>query len=101
MWWAPLGLGEMLNSGGAVVEAGELLDSPGGGAQVTLRCRGPGRLHAYSQPAPTQLLLAGEPLPFRHDASSGLLIALLPDDVSTASLSVRWDGARAGGGRGR
>ena len=52
----------MLNSGGAIREAGPLLDTPDGNVRAELTCRGPGRLHAYAQPAPTVVLLevAGE-----------------------------------------
>ena len=105
--WAPLGLGEMLNSGGALVDAGQLFDMPDGGAQTTVTVRGPGKMHAYCQPAPTRVLLApdantdasgeGEPpteLPFRHDVESGKLEVVLPEDRPVAHLVVEWGGAR-------
>ena len=93
--WAPLGLGEMMNSGGALLEVGELLDAPSGGACATLVCRTPGKLHAFAQPAPTFVHLEGasDPLPFCHDAESGKLEVTLPDQSGTARLTVSWSAA--------
>ena len=101
--WAPLGLGEMLNSGGAIVQAGEVFDAPGGGAQVTFSVRGPGKLHAYCRPAPDRVRAspptegASASLPFGYDAQSGRLEVVLPTSTSTAHLTAEWDGPEDGG----
>ena len=93
--WAPFGLGEMLNSGGAIIEAGELLDAPGGGVHVALSCRAAGRLYAYCRPAPSRILHQSEgsqeTLPFGYDGESGKLDVALPELLSTVHLTIYWD----------
>ena len=82
----------MINAGGAIVHAGALVDAPNGGVQAALTCRGPGRLYAYCQPPPSRVALDGAdaPLAFTHDAASGTLEVVLPDDAPTAELTVFW-----------
>ena len=99
--WAPFGLGEMLNSGGALLEVGDLVDAlgGGGGTEATLTCRAPGLLHAFCQPAPSSVLLEGGatplPLSFRHDEESGMLAVRLPEHLATVTLTVVWPGQGA------
>ena len=100
--WGPLGLGEMLNTGGALDAVGELMDAPDvNGVQATFTCRGPGRFYAYCQPRPTKVVVrssvasgGGEELMvFTHDAESGRLEVMLDD---TSVVRVVWAGVGEG-----
>eukprot|EP00591_Stephanopyxis_turris_P007599 CAMPEP_0195514416 /NCGR_PEP_ID=MMETSP0794_2-20130614/5810_1 /TAXON_ID=515487 /ORGANISM="Stephanopyxis turris, Strain CCMP 815" /LENGTH=837 /DNA_ID=CAMNT_0040642659 /DNA_START=337 /DNA_END=2847 /DNA_ORIENTATION=+ len=102
--WGPIGLVDMLNSGGAIQQAGELEkvvvsgeeeDSPTTSTQFI--SRGPGRFVSYCQPAPSRVLIrygdgnsVGDLL-FSHDAPSGELSFILPEEKGGAhSVTVLW-----------
>ena len=101
--WAPLGLGDMLNGGGALKDAGELSAAMLGGVpampiNTKVICRAPGRFVAYCKPGPTRVMrraLDGDGndestnLDFTYDAKTGKLETLLPD--GTAELAVVWE----------
>ena len=89
--WAPIGLVEMLNSGGAVVSSTLEASAPGP-PRALLVTRGAGRFVAHCQPAPAQVLLDGTtPLPFEHSGDElGELSFELPGGAANASVSVVW-----------
>ena len=91
--WAPFGLADMMNTGGALA-ATELRDLGGGRVAATATSRGPGRFVAHCAPAPARVVLerdgaAGEEVvPFRYVAESGQLTFDL--GRSTTALRVEW-----------
>ena len=76
--WAPLGLADMMNSGGALSET-EMSGGEGGGrVAATAVSRGPGRFVAYCAPAPARVVLereggGDEEAAFRYVEASGQL----------------------------
>jgi len=104
--WGPIGLADMMNSGGGLLHADEPLEqtttmnSDGKTSTTTaagLSARGPGRFVAYSQPAPTRVLIDGtsvKELQFDHDEKTGKLTFDLPNENSEGEahrLTVVWD----------
>lgn len=114
--WAPIGLGEMMNSGGAVLHVGSLEESvttsnstfgedAGDGrwrltTTAQISTRGPGRFVAFAQPAPSRILvddgtsIQAVRLSFTHDPSSGLLQFNLPEESTGSSphqVAIVWD----------
>jgi raffinose synthase len=114
--WAPIGLGDMINSGGAILQVGALEEtvtttnstfgqdlSNGRWRQTTtaeVTARGPGRFLAYCQPAPSRVLIDWGAIPatsrveFSHDQQSGLLELDLPAERNEATphhITVVWD----------
>lgn len=109
--WAPIGLGDMLNSGGAILHQGTLeettavSDTTDDGLlrqtiAVTLTVRGPGRFVAYCKPAPSTIIIdnAFESIPsepsFTYDTESGLLQLTLPaekEGVEPFYATIAWD----------
>ena len=98
--FAPIGLGEMLNAGGAIIDCELRADDDGVRAELT--CRGPGRLIAFADPAPSAVTVSGPggsvEAPFAHNAATGTLTVELgaeqyrPDesDGATARVIVEW-----------
>ena len=92
--WAPFGLADMMNTGGALA-ATELRDLGGGRVAATATSRGPGRFVAHCAPAPARVVLerdgaAGEEVvPFRYVAESGQLTFDLLR--SSERLRVEWE----------
>ena len=90
--WAPIGLGDMLNSGGAVSEVTGVV-----GSQATFSSRGPGRFVAYCQPEPSRLSLVDRSnqttnLQFDYDARSGFLSFVLPSEKDGPHrLQIAWE----------
>ena len=80
--WAPLGLLDMLNAGGAVVGSSA---TPTGGAVAAL---GPGAFGFYASEAPSALSLDGAPAPYTYDEQRGLLTVRL--DEGRHELKVEW-----------
>ncbi|XP_078430705.1 raffinose synthase family protein [Wolffia australiana] len=72
--FAPLGLIDMFNAGGAV--QGLLYDVPL--QRVSMEIKGCGRLGAYSASRPTRCFLGSLAVDFSYDSSSGLLLIDLP-----------------------
>jgi len=110
--WAPIGLGDMLNSGGALIHVGRLLDEEeidggrGDGTQQTKRtqaditARGPGGFVSYCQPRPSHVLIRNDglsptkPLDFHHDGETGLLEFDLPPETIEGKahhVTVLWE----------
>jgi raffinose synthase len=71
--FAPIGLTNMLNSGGAVTSVRKLAH---GGYEVALR--GGGTFVAYSQKKPTKVEADGRPVEFEYDAAAKSLTVSLP-----------------------
>ncbi|KAL6639538.1 hypothetical protein ACP70R_023268 [Stipagrostis hirtigluma subsp. patula] len=72
--FAPVGLLDMFNAGGAVEECA--VDA--GGASVALRVRGCGRFGAYCSRKPAKCLLDSADVEFSYDADTGLVAVELP-----------------------
>jgi raffinose synthase len=109
--WAPIGLGDMLNSGGALLyqssleEATTITNTTGDGywRQTTtaiITTRGPGRFVAYCKPIPSNIIIddGNESVPselsFSYNEESGLLEFVLPnekDEGRAHQVSVAWD----------
>jgi hypothetical protein len=99
--WAPIGLADMMNSGGALLSAGKLnRDSSTSSIMRTrFESRGPGRFVAFTNVPPARVLLAnkdtsGTNLPFLHDGETGELSITLPSEASEGSahhVTVEWD----------
>jgi raffinose synthase len=109
--WAPIGLRDMLNSGGALSNAGPLeqalttTNSTSDGRwrhtnTAGIKTRGPGRFVAYCQPAPSTILICdgtrkiSSELSFSHDEKTGMLSFYLPNETEEGrphELTVVWD----------
>jgi len=105
--WAPIGLGHMLNSGGAILDVGRLGDAEPNGPQgeddfkriqADITTRGPGYFVSYCQPRPSSVLirngLAPKQLKFHHDPKSGLLEFDLPPETIEGKahlVTVVWE----------
>ena len=96
--WAPIGLADVLNTGGAVSNVTKIEDGNAPAASAMLTSRGPGRFVAYCQPEPTQTSLIDNPdaatnLPFTYDARSGLLSFVLPSerDDTPHRVKIAWE----------
>lgn len=100
--WAPIGLGDMLNGGGAVLQASSLERTvTATGVRTTTAevvSRGPGRFVAYAQPAPSRVLRGDDQtgavteLAFDHDGQE--LSFELPNESSEGvphQLTIVWD----------
>jgi len=99
--WAPIGLSNMLNSGGAILDVGQLstVDSSGNERiQADITTRGPGNFVSYCQPRPTSILvrngLTTKHLDFQHDHESGMLEFDLPEETIEGKahyVTVIWE----------
>lgn len=95
--WAPIGLSNMLNSGGAILDVGHLADD-GTKTQADITTRGPGHFVSYCQPPPSNVLIRNGLTPkqvdFRHDPQTGLLEFDLPTetiDGKAHHVTVIWE----------
>jgi raffinose synthase len=92
--WAPIGLGHMLNSGGAILDVGRLgsrgddaADDDDERIHAEITTRGPGSFVSYCHPRPSSVLIrnagvvAPKQLDFRHHPESGLLEFDLPPET--------------------
>ena len=93
--WAPVGLADMLNSGGAILEAGELdRDITSDTTRVRFVSRGPGRFVGFTNRSPSHVLVDGSDLPFSHDDAACELSFMLPNETKQGSahqVTVVWD----------
>ena len=115
--WAPIGLGDMMNSGGALTHVGPLehttttknstIDGSADGAwrQTTtaeISTRGPGRFVAYCNPAPSSIMIddgvaVPSELSFSYQAETGQLEFHLPHEAREGKahqVTVVWDHSR-------
>lgn len=67
--FAPIGLIEMFNSGGAVKE----LNHQPGSSNVSLKVRGSGPFGAYSSSQPKRVVVDSKEVEFGYDEGSGLI----------------------------
>eukprot|EP00536_Pseudo-nitzschia_multiseries_P007832 jgi/Psemu1/256612/estExt_Genewise1Plus.C_1890006 len=108
--WAPIGLGKMLNSGGAIIEVGRIVETDSSredriatptqrkSLQADIITRGPGSFVSYCQPRPSSVLirngLATKQLDFEHDGEIGLLEFDLPPETIEGKahyVTVVWE----------
>jgi len=97
LMWAPVGLPDMMNSGGALQTSGKIREDLETGIKTaTFECRGPGRFVGFTNFAPSKVLLAGgsaKKLQFTHDKDSGELSFVLPPELSDKNaheITVEW-----------
>lgn len=83
VWFAPLGLIDMFNSGGALHNVSSVADSSA--TTVHIRCRGPGWFGAYSATRPELCRVDEHEVEFTH-AEDGLLTFYLPLSSSQDNL---------------
>lgn len=109
--WAPIGLGDMMNSGGAILHQGNLEEvttttnstSDGFWRQTTtasITTRGPGKFVAYCDPAPTAVIIdegmgsIPSELVYAYDDETKLLEFCLPNEANengVHQVTVAWD----------
>jgi raffinose synthase len=97
LMWAPIGLPEMLNSGGAIQSFGEL-EEGAQGAVAKFETRGPGRFVAFTNSAPKRVTLQGtgaqppQRLSFVYDNESGELSFHLPEELAQKAhqVTIEW-----------
>jgi len=99
--WAPIGLGHMLNSGGAILDVDRLSVGDDGNEkriQAHLTTRGPGSFVAFCQPRPSSVMirsgLAPKSLEFQHNPQSGVLEFKLPPETIEGKahfVTVVWE----------
>jgi raffinose synthase len=96
LMWAPIGLSNMMNSGGAIQSTGVLSrEEESGNVVARFETRGPGRFVAFTNSCPGRILVDEDTsLEFSHDRMSGELSFVLPDEKSEGRahhLTVEWD----------
>ncbi|XP_042043163.1 probable galactinol--sucrose galactosyltransferase 2 [Salvia splendens] len=72
--FAPIGLLDMFNSGGAVEQCDNISDS----SSITLKVRGCGRFGAYSSQRPLKCTVGGTETDFDYESATGLAILSIP-----------------------
>ncbi|GJN02570.1 hypothetical protein PR202_ga19932 [Eleusine coracana subsp. coracana] len=82
--FAPLGLINMFNSGGAIDDVASTTDPSG--TIIDIKCRGPGRFGAYSAIMPELCRVDGVEVQFAY-TEDGLLAFDLPHSSSDVNLS--------------
>lgn len=94
LMWAPIGLGDMMNSGGGLLSA-EPIDQGASLSRAHFVSRGPGRFVAFTNVAPSHVLLEGDKvLPFQYDESTGELSFVLPSESTEGTphhVAVVWE----------
>jgi len=91
--WAPIGLQDKMNSGGAIVSTGTLEEDANGRILTKFQSRGPGTFVAFTNTAPARVLIGELNLPFEHDDDTGELTFELPSESSEGTphnISVEW-----------
>lgn len=84
--WSPIGLIDMLNSGGAVVQV--LTSRKSNEAKFVVH--GVGRLGVYTNVAPSSVLVNGKRAEFSYETSSNMLVINLADLVENKLVSIMW-----------
>ena len=85
--WAPFGLLEMLNGGGALVSS-KLISAFGRPPSAHVSLRATGLFGAYCQPEPRAVRVDGQPLEFVYDSASGLLQVPMVRSAGAAELVI-------------
>ena len=95
LMWAPIGLSNMMNSGGAITSAGRIEEGPSSLPRVRFESRGPGQFLAFTNVAPSRVILDdGVILPFSHHDKDGELLFMLPMETSDGNahgVTVEWE----------
>ena len=108
--WAPIGLGHMLNSGGALTDVGAIRTIDDVITTADISCRGPGTFVSYCQPRPSQVIIYHDDddddtngssdhnhhqLDFRYNKTNGLLEFDLPTEANERGaahhVTVIWE----------
>jgi len=96
--WAPIGLSDMLNSGGALLSPGTL-ETGAAATEAKFQSRGPGRFVAFTNTTPSKVFIGGDEaqpkqeISFAHDNENGELSFNLPNEVSDSTahlVTVEW-----------
>jgi len=94
LMWGPIGLADMMNSGGGLLSA-DTIERDGSLSRARIVSRGPGRFVAFTNAAPSHVVLEGERiLPFSFDESTGELSFMLPSESVEGSahhVTVIWN----------
>lgn len=96
MSWAPIGLINMMNSGGALVNSLSSSEEEDSSNSVTVSCRGPGTFIAFCHPRPRQVLVGGNIVPFMYQdegEEKAFLQLELPTEIAKDtphSIQVTW-----------
>ncbi|KAL3748129.1 hypothetical protein ACJRO7_009370 [Eucalyptus globulus] len=83
--FAPLGLLDMYNSGGAVEVMNSSLDSSG--RKIEIQVRGCGRFGAYSNSKPRSCSISGKEEDLGYDAENGMLTITLPQECTLRTVA--------------
>lgn len=84
--FAPIGLIDMYNSGGAI--EGLLCSQLPSGCKIQIKTRGCGRFGAYSSSKPSYCTVKGEETKFNYNTEDGLLIIHLEGDCDAREIDV-------------
>jgi raffinose synthase len=96
LMWAPIGLCNMMNSGGAIVSTGRVEVGPSSLQRVRFESRGPGQFLAYTNVAPSRVIIDDDDaiLPFTHNVENGELTFMLPLETAEGNphgVTVEWE----------
>ncbi|KAG6402003.1 hypothetical protein SASPL_138872 [Salvia splendens] len=82
--FAPIGLIDMFNSGGATEGLSFSNDEP----SIRIEARGCGRFGAYSSEKPTRCTVDGDEVEFEYDPDNGLLIVKLEGECRIKNINI-------------
>ena len=88
--WAPIGLLQMLNGGGAVISSSLHNGLGPRGVLARMVLRAGGLVGAYCSERPVSVRANGAPVEYEYDELSGLLTIPLPRAANLLEVSVRW-----------
>uniref|UniRef100_A0A0D9WWR5 galactinol--sucrose galactosyltransferase n=1 Tax=Leersia perrieri TaxID=77586 RepID=A0A0D9WWR5_9ORYZ len=95
--FAPIGLIDMFNAGGAVEECDVIGDVDSGGGGVEMRVRGCGRFGAYLSRRPARCEVDGDEVDFAYDDDTGLVAVELPVPEKEMYMWKIWNLNKFGG----
>jgi len=91
--WGPVGLVDMLNSGGAVRDSSRLQRTPSSSSSAQFSCRGPGRFVGFTNRRPSKVVVSGKEVEFLHDKAQCELSIMLPAEMAGGGphqVTVEW-----------
>ncbi|KAL4589817.1 hypothetical protein LXL04_002727 [Taraxacum kok-saghyz] len=89
--FAPLGLIDMFNGGGAIDELKYLVESGGSSAVVEMKVKGCGGFGAYSMTEPRKCVVGGSEVKFVYDSGCGLVrlnLSRMPEDYKCHDIKI-------------
>lgn len=89
--FAPLGLIDMFNGGGAIDDLKYLIESGGSSAVVEMKVKGCGRFGAYSMTEPRKCMVGPSEVEFVYDSRSGLVhlnLSHMPEDQKCHDIKI-------------